>query len=120
MPYASKEDQLYYQREWIRKRRERFFKGKKCAKCAGVNHLELDHKDPKSKVSHRIWSWTKSKRDAELEKCQVLCSGCHKQKTKDQCWPIRKHGNRTMYTKGKCRCTLCRKANTTYMRRWRG
>lgn len=44
-------------------------------------------------------------RDAELKKCQVLCSGCHQAKTTSEAL-VMVHG-RPMYRKG-CRCDTCR------------
>lgn len=70
-----------YQREWIKKRREAFFEGKCCAKCGSKDRLELDHIEPSNKEHHAIWSWSKKRQKAELEKCQVLCYECHKWKT---------------------------------------
>lgn len=70
-----------YQKEWAKKRRLEFFINKSCTICGSVKNLELDHIDYKTKTSHRIWSLTKSKRDAELAKCQVLCKMCHRNKT---------------------------------------
>ena len=28
-------------------------------------------------MSHRIWSWTDARREAELAKCRALCYDCH-------------------------------------------
>lgn len=70
-----------YQRRWIAKRRAEFFDGKSCEKCGSKESLELDHIDQATKVSHNIWSWTEVKRLSEIEKCQILCSECHKIKT---------------------------------------
>jgi hypothetical protein len=77
MPMATKEAQREYQRNWVRRRRNEYFKDKSCARCESVERLELDHKDPSTKVSHSIWSWKKERRDEELLKCQVLCHDCH-------------------------------------------
>lgn len=71
-----------YQREWIKKRRNSWFQDKCCVKCKSTKNLELDHIDPYSKISNHIWSWSKERRIQELEKCQVLCYSCHKEKTK--------------------------------------
>lgn len=71
-----------YQREWLRKRRSDFFKDKECINCGTVENLQLDHIDPKTKVTHRIWSWSKQRRDTEIAKCQVLCAVCHLEKSK--------------------------------------
>ena len=70
-----------YQREWVAKRRATFFADKCCAYCGSTKNLELDHIDPSQKVSHSIWSWSESRRNEELAKCQALCEECHKEKT---------------------------------------
>jgi 5-methylcytosine-specific restriction endonuclease McrA len=82
MPYKNREDKQKFQREWIAKRKAEFFKDKICAKCDSNYDLQLDHIDRTIKTSHRIWSWSEEKRNEELKKCQVLCSKCHKIKTK--------------------------------------
>lgn len=70
-----------YQRKWIAKRRSDFFSDKVCVKCGSSECLQLDHIDPKTKVSNSIWSWSKERREAEIKKCQVLCENCHKTKS---------------------------------------
>jgi 5-methylcytosine-specific restriction endonuclease McrA len=52
-----------------------------CQKCRSSENLELDHVNPKEKVSHTVWSWTPARRSLELKKCQVLCRRCHRAKT---------------------------------------
>lgn len=90
----------------MKKRRATFFLNKSCIRCGSTSNLELDHINPKEKVSHRIWSWTKVKQDVELAKCQVLCITCHKNKTKiDMAKPLT-HGS-VGYRRG-CRCSICR------------
>jgi 5-methylcytosine-specific restriction endonuclease McrA len=84
MPYLDKEKRREYQRTWIAARRVEFFTGKTCVGCGGVTDLQLDHVIATSKVSHKIWSWREELRNAELAKCQVLCAGCHKVKTKER------------------------------------
>ena len=82
MPMATKEAQREYQRTWMAKRRSDWFsENGPCVVCGSWDNLELDHIDPQTKVSHRIWSWAKSRRNAELAKCQVLCTKCHDLKT---------------------------------------
>jgi 5-methylcytosine-specific restriction endonuclease McrA len=108
MPYKSKEERREYKKIWIAKRRADFFKDKCCVKCGYRKKLELDHINRENKISHNIWSWTKSKREKELEKCQVLCYTCHKEKTKLESIALRQHG-RTWYGYG-CRCEICYKA----------
>lgn len=96
-----------YQREWMRKRREDYFTGKVCAECGSDEDLELDHIDPKVKVSHKIWSWSSGRRDAELEKCQTLCRVCHKERSKEQQRVYHPHGDHRKYYNERCRCRPC-------------
>lgn len=42
-----------------------------------MSNLELHHKDPKAKETHRIWSFSAKRRSAEIEKCSVVCHECH-------------------------------------------
>jgi hypothetical protein len=71
-----------YQREWLRERRELWFKTNgPCVQCGSWESLELDHVDPDEKVHHAIWSWSEARRTAELDKCQALCCDCHRAKT---------------------------------------
>lgn len=79
---STPEAQREYQRQWVAKRRAKWFTDKSCVNCGSVENLRLDHIDPKLKVNHRIWSWSWKKIEEEVVKCQVLCEGCHKDKTK--------------------------------------
>jgi len=81
MGYKDKEKQRRYQREWMRKRRQYYFKDKECIDCGSRENLEIDHIDPNKKWTHSFWSYSWEKIYKELEKCQILCSSCHKQKT---------------------------------------
>ena len=83
MPYKNKEEQRRYQREWIARRRSEWLSDKACLDCGATSDLEIDHLDPSSKVSHRIWSWETRRREAELAKCVVRCRGCHLRKSHD-------------------------------------
>lgn len=80
--WQTMEAQREYMRNWRARRRAEWFTDKKCAICGSTEKLELDHVDPTNKVHHQIWTWSKERRDAELAKCQVLCSVCHLEKTK--------------------------------------
>lgn len=84
MPYKDKVKQREYQRKWKAKRRAEFFEGKCCEECGGAENLELHHEDRSKKESHKIWSWSKERREAELAKCVVLCRDCHWQETYKQ------------------------------------
>lgn len=102
-----------YQRNWLAKRRRAWLDiHGPCVICGSVEDLQIDHIDPKLKISHNVWSWTEERRDQELAKCQVLCKACHLKKTIEQ-RPKTDHGKLWMYIKG-CRCDLCRatKANS--------
>lgn len=109
--YKDPARQREFCRLWARKRRAAWFAGKRCAVCGSTERLELDHVDPGQKTSHRIWSWSKPRFEAEVAKCQVLCSDCHKTKTYG--YSPREHaphGTRSHYRWG-CRCAPCRRAN---------
>lgn len=116
MPMATAEEQREYNRLWMKNRRDSWFKEHgPCVNCGSWENLELDHEDPKQKVTHRVWSWSKERRDKELAKCRALCSDCHKEKTAAELKekfsvvdPKRwKHGTNNTYNKHKCRCDLC-------------
>lgn len=81
-----------------------------CVKCGSDENLEVDHIDPSEKTSHRIWSWSDERREAELKKCQVLCRECHEKKTgfenSFRSQGVR-HGTGTAYRRYGCRCEIC-------------
>jgi len=117
MPYKDKDRQKEYQNTWMQKRRIKWLEENgPCKKCGSWNDLQVDHVDPDKKVTHRVWSWSKERRDKELAKCQSLCCKCHKQKTKDQVEAI--CGTTSKWRAG-CRCAMCREAHRAYMESWR-
>ena len=78
----DKEKQHAAQHRWyeevVKPRKAKWFEENgPCKKCGGEENLELHHKDPTQKESHRIWSWKAERRLVELAKCIVLCSECH-------------------------------------------
>lgn len=82
MPYKNPSRQAAYQNAWIKRRREEWITANgPCANCGFWGELQIDHIDGNEKVSHRIWSWSAKRREAELQKCQVLCRLCHSIKT---------------------------------------
>lgn len=81
MGYSDPEAQRAYQREWIARRRSEWFASHPCIDCGSTTDLQLDHVDPRVKVSHRIWSWRESRRAVELAKCVPRCRPCHVAKT---------------------------------------
>lgn len=124
MPYADRERQREYRREWYAARRAAWFAANgPCAQCGSWERLELDHVDPATKVHHVIWSWSDARREAELAKCQILCVDCHDEKTAGE-WHGRWNGNAqphsvssapgtTGYRRG-CRCGACCRAQSDY------
>ena len=72
-----------YQNRWLKDRRDQWLKENgPCVKCGSNEKLEVDHIDPKEKITHKVWSLNLEKRISELKKCQVLCESCHMEKTK--------------------------------------
>lgn len=115
MPYSDKQIQAEYQRKWVAKRRQSWLDScGGCAKCGSTEGLELHHKDPSAKVDHRIWSWSDSRRNEELSKCEALCRRCHQSLHKD---PLRRHGLRSYQHHG-CRCDICKAAKMVERKRY--
>lgn len=112
MPHTPETRARDYQK--MKDRRALFFDGKQCASCGTIEQLELDHIDPSLKEGHKIWSWTQTKREAELAKCQVLCKACHLVKTKRDLSEMKlrpiQHGTAYAYKRRECRCSACRLA----------
>ena len=104
-----------YNRRWMAKRRAEWFDGKACVECGSTEEREVDHIDPSQKIDHKVWSWSKERRDAELAKCQVLCRRCHTAKSIRENHRPRVHGTVAMYKRGNCRCELCREAKRRYV-----
>jgi hypothetical protein len=52
-----------------------------CVDCGSWDSPEVDHVDPSTKITHRVWSWAKARREAELAKCVVRCSPCYRKKS---------------------------------------
>lgn len=106
-----------YYRAWMHERRAEFFSGKSCEQCGFAENLVIHHRNPETKIDHKIWSWAKEKREAELEKCSVLCEQCHWNLHADlQRKPV-EHGRASSYKSG-CRCDACRNAHRIYQYEW--
>lgn len=79
--------------------------GGKCGKCGADENLQFHHMDPKEKLfditakSSKPWEQLL----VELKKCELRCVECHKKEHAAE------HGI-GMYTKHKCRCTVCKTA----------
>lgn len=79
--------------------------GGRCVRCGSEDDLEFDHVDP-SKKSYSLmgrWSHGWEANLEELNKCQLLCESCHKDKHAPR------HGTISMYRNRRCRCDECRK-----------
>lgn len=95
-----------------------------CAVCSTWDNLQVDHIDPRTKVVpvSVIWGWSsEERRNTELDKCQVLCESCHREKTNSQMANRVEHGTLHMYNspRYRCRCSLCRAAYAVYQRNYR-
>lgn len=117
MPFKDRAAKNAYALAWMKQRRADFFDGKQCVKCGSTQQLELDHIDREQKVSHRIWSWSADRRNAEIAKCQVLCTDCHREKTVSEMYRA-PCGSESRYRAG-CRCDDCREAHGIAIREWR-
>lgn len=111
MGYKNIEKKREYQRNWIAGRREKYLKDKGCAKkdetCEG--DLQVDHIDPSQKWTHRFWSYSWEKIEAEMKKCQILCASHHYRKTAADIRKMKQkaHGTQAGYDKWRCRCEQC-------------
>ena len=82
MPFKTKHARALYQRRWENARREAWIRRNgPCVVCGSIEQLQVDHINPMLKITHRVWSWSKLRMEAELKKCQVLCVACHRDKT---------------------------------------
>jgi 5-methylcytosine-specific restriction endonuclease McrA len=94
--------------------------GGECVGCGSREDLQFDHRDPAGKtleISRQI-TYSLEVVLAEIEKCQLLCGSCHKQKTLDERGRIQ-HGTIGMYRHRRCRCEPCKSAWNTATRRWK-
>lgn len=113
---ATPEEQREYQREWIRRRRDDYFRDKVCEWCGSSEKLELDHLDRSQKIDHRVWSWRAERREAELSKCRPLCRDCHLKRTRLQLSKAPRPHGLNKYRSEKCRCAECCEAHREYWR----
>lgn len=75
-----------YERKHRADRKEWFIEIKSDLHCKNCNEdrwycLEFHHRDPNEKegtISSIYWRWSKERILEEMEKCDVLCSNCHK------------------------------------------
>lgn len=121
MPYADPDVQREYQRVRVARIRAEWLADKCCVKCGSKDKLHVDHIDPRTKVSHRIWSWSAPRRAEELAKCQVLCKDCHKEKSIEELRTHPAHGTQKRYAHWTepCRCEACTEAHRAAVEAWR-
>lgn len=118
MPYKDKDQQRAYQMGFMSAMRKLWFEANgPCVTCGSWDSLELDHIDPSTKKTHRIWSLSREERERELAKCQPLCAQCHKAKTIGEKTKPLVHGTANGYKGKRCRCDECRAWNAERMRR---
>ena len=75
-----------YMRQYYAERKERLRELKRsraCVRCGFDNPcaLEFHHRDPAQKafkISEKAWSYSWERVLEEVEKCDVLCSNCHR------------------------------------------
>lgn len=65
-------------------------------------------------MSHKIWSWTAERRNAELAKCKVKCHRCHVRHHAAERRARIQHGTTSGYDILRCRCEKCRHASRIY------
>jgi hypothetical protein len=116
MPYKDIEKKREYQRNWYFKKRIEWIERNGPCKCGSWCDLEIDHIDPKTKISSKIWSWSEDRRNVELAKCQVLCYDCHLYKTIESRRSNPDHGTIAKYKHKSfpCKCDKCKEANAEY------
>lgn len=105
-------------RKYIRARKERRrtllteMLGGKCARCGSTERLEFDHIDPSTKRFGICSDLSRAWADLleEVAKCQLLCKPCHVAKGRED-RPEVPHGL-YRYEYYRCRCEVCRAANS--------
>lgn len=103
---------LTRQARLILRRQAEYFTGKRCYMCHTTEGLEVDHLDPKEKTETIVWGRKYELLQAELAKCDTLCTSCHKLKTTIMDRKLAQHGTMSAYVKG-CRCQECKTAGST-------
>lgn len=115
----SKEGRSSYMNDYIKRRRYKWIlENGPCQKCGSTEDLEIDHIDrtTKSVETKHIFVLKQETREAELAKCQVLCSSCHLDKTSLENRRF-SHGTLAAYQRYRCRCYTCSKFHKEYRRK---
>lgn len=121
----SKEENKAYLRERYHNQRSTFiaYLGGHCVKCGATEDLEFDHIEPALKSFTIAKLWPERQLDEvykELDKCQLLCSTHHQEKTTLEhkngtiYHPPFQHGTMYGWMKKKCGCEECTQAKTIW------
>lgn len=118
---TTMQDMAGYMRNRYHERRKEAFEilDGRCSKCESTQNLEIDHKDRNKKVfdGTRMTSVSREKFLAEIAKCQLLCRKCHDVKTIVELGKkVAKGTHGTLSSYRYCKCYLCRKVKSEYMR----
>lgn len=119
MPIVDRISYRDYHRNYYYKRRAALiaYLGDSCVWCGTKDDLQFDHIDPDLKsfdISSNMTANNPAVR-AELDKCQLLCRGCHLEKTRQEHLEIGfRHGHMYAWMKRGCRCELCVAAREEY------
>lgn len=98
--------------------------GGKCVVCGTTQDLEIDHinKDLKTfDLSKRLSGAPEKVIQEELKNCQLLCKSCHNQKSlkdsnRQEIKAKNIHGTLSSYRY--CKCILCKKAKSDWMKNY--
>jgi 5-methylcytosine-specific restriction endonuclease McrA len=83
--YSNEKMNAYMKERWRKRRLSAIeFLGGHCVDCGTEDGLEFDHIDPKTKVCSiaKASSFSELRFWAEVEKCQLLCTPCHLEKSR--------------------------------------
>lgn len=93
--------------------------GGSCVSCGATSNLEFDHVIPEDKsfiIAGNSIELGLERILPELQKCQLLCRKCHREKTNSDI-AVGEHGMPSMYSNKGCRCDKCRIAWNKYTRK---
>jgi 5-methylcytosine-specific restriction endonuclease McrA len=71
----------YMKNRWTQRRRAAIAKlGGSCVQCGTTENLQFHHIDPSTKETSigKASSWSETRFQAELIKCELLCDECHR------------------------------------------
>lgn len=98
--------------------------GGKCVGCETTENLQFDHTDRETMLFRisQFLGMNFEELKIELDKCQLLCTDCHKKKTREELveaglWDKEiPHGTVNGYMNYSCRCADCRDAWNEYQK----